>query len=232
MTSGCEICATTGQCFSAFHNGPGQFCGSYYDGSVSGNKPCCCPLLAICKISPTQCMCHVANNLQPSSHHSSANYYPSSHQSNTGYYRNFDYHDVLIPLLVIILCVLCCCNRHRERGNDDAGHVPVAVAVPGTYPPPVNPQYHSPKTAYSAQNYGSTMDWPASGGGAGPAIASGLGGLALGTVLGNIIGRSNIQGNNVGYGFGGVGRGGGGGDGGYDIVGDSGDGGCDIAGDS
>ena len=197
--------------------------------------------MATCKVSPTQCTCHVASNLQPSGGRSSVNYYPSPHQSNTNYHHSFDYHDVLAPLLFLVVFVLCCCHRRRENGNDFTGLVPVAVAVPAAYPPPENPQYHSPKPAYSAQNYGSTTDWrPASGGGAGAAVASGLGGLALGTVLGNIMGRSNVQGNNMQYGFGGSGGGAGGGydivgdsgDGGDDICGDSGDGGCDIAGDS
>jgi len=83
--------------------------------------------------------------------------------------------------------------------------------------------------------------------GAGTAIASGIGGFAAGTILGNLMGRNNDQFNNTGGGggynvvgdtgggfdiAGDVGDYGGGG-GGYDIAGDSGgDGGCDIAGDS
>jgi len=92
------------------------------------------------------------------------------------------------------------------------------------------------------------MDGKPSSGGTGTAIASGLGGLAVGTMLGNLIGRNNAQVNNQrGFGGGGgydiVGDSGGGydvagdtgdygGGGGYDIAGDSGYGGCDIAGDS
>ena len=61
--------------------------------------------------------------------------------------------------------------------------------------------------------------------GGGSAVASGLGGLAVGTILGNLMGRNaHVNHNNVQRGFGG---------GGYDIAGESGDGGgYDIAGDS
>lgn len=66
------------------------------------------------------------------------------------------------------------------------------------------------------------------GGGAGTAIASGLGGLVAGTIIGDLIGRNTTQGNNV-QGF----RGdkmyqGSSGGGGYDITGDSGDGGGNV----
>jgi len=92
------------------------------------------------------------------------------------------------------------------------------MAVPATSPPSENPDYHT-------HSYGSTMDGkPSGGGGAGSAIASGLGGLAFGTIIGDLIGRNTARVNNTQQQFGG-------GNGGYDIVGDSG-GGYDIAGDS
>jgi hypothetical protein len=83
---------------------------------------------------------------------------------------------------------------------------------------------------YGQNNYGSTTttDWQNAnmsggglGGGASTAIASGLGGLAIGTVIGNIIGSrrtNNPQSSNNNNWSGGEG----GGDG-YDIVGDTGE---------
>ena len=143
MSSGCQICAATGQCSTAFHDGPGKYCGSFYDTSISDNKPCCCPLHATCKVSPTQCMCHVANDRQP-----------------THYYHNnmpqFEYHktsSLLVPLILILLCICCCCRRrhdghghhHRTVSSD---RIPIATAFPAdTTCPPENPAYH---------NYGST----------------------------------------------------------------------------
>mmetsp|Transcript_4755 Transcript_4755/g.10801 ORF Transcript_4755/g.10801 Transcript_4755/m.10801 type:complete len:260 (+) Transcript_4755:133-912(+) len=223
--SGCQVCATTGQCNAAFHNGPGQYCGSYYDISISGNKPCCCPLQSTCKVSPTQCMCHVANR-QPASAHST--HYNPSHSNSMNYTPHDGYHQTspLAPLIFILLCICCCTLRWRRRDDDhtvhhhtSSGRIPIATAIPATCPPYENPEYHH------APNYGSTMDGKPSSGGTGTAIASGLGGLAVGTMLGNLIGRNNVQVNNTQRGFGG----GGGyhidGDdgGGYDIVGDSGD---------
>lgn len=221
--SGCSLCASTGQCDAAFHNGPGKFCDMYYDRSV----PCCCPLNAQCKVSRFQCMCTLPTT-------SGNNYYNPSSYTHRNYSPNYGYHHTssVFPLIIfIILCICCCsaiCSRrdenHHGHHHHTSGHIPVATAVPAaTCPPPPaeNPAY------YGATNYGSTGS--GGGGGSGAAIASGLGGLAVGTILGDLIGRNNAQvnNNNIQRGFG-FGSGGG-----YDIVGDSGDtGGYDIQGDT
>ena len=223
--SGCQICALTGNCNAAFHNQPGQYCGSYYD-FYEDNKPCCCPFeqngnLVACNMSPTQCKCHVStDNYQPSSY---SNYnYHSSRISRE--YQTF----IWVPLIVIFLCLCYCCRfrrhdlRHNQFVASGYNNIPVATAIPTASCPPAEiPDYH-PTT-----NYGSTMDrnQHQSGGGGG-AVASGLGGLAVGTIIGNLMGRNNahVHHNNIQRGFG---------VGGYDIAGDSGDGGgYDIAGDS
>ena len=87
-------------------------------------------------------------------------------------------------------------------------------------PPSSNPAYHG---------YGTHGN---SGGGAGTAIASGLGGLAAGTFIGDMMGRNRAEVHNAQYAAGGYNISGD--SGGYDIVGDSGDadGGFDIQGDS
>ena len=226
--SGCQICAATGQCNAAFHNGPGQYCGLFYDISISDNNPCCCPLQATCKVSPTQCKCHVTAPQQPSG---TNNYYPSSSQHHApSSYHEYDNHGSSLfgPLVFILVCICCCafCSRKGDHHRDESHHhgvhptaIPGATAVPGASCPAENPAYHS---------YGSTYEKPSSGGGgAGTAVASGLGGLAVGTILGDIIGRNTAQMNapnrQQGGWFGGAG---------YDIIGDTGGGGYDIAGDT
>ena len=228
--SGCQICALTGQCNAAFHNQPGQYCGSYYD--ILEEKPCCCPFeqngnLVTCNVSPTQCKCHVSTD----------NYQPSS-------YSNYNYHSsrlsreyqtsIWVPLIVIFLCICCCCRSRRhghQQTTTTSGYngIPVATAIPtASCPPAENPDYH-PTTNYGSTMYRNEHHQSGGGGGGGSAVASGLGGLAVGTILGNLMGRNNAHRNhhhhhNVQRGFGG---------GGYDIAGASGDsGGYDIAGDS
>lgn len=92
---------------------------------------------------------------------------------------------------------------------------------PGECPPSHNPVYHS----YGTQERGS---------GAGSAVASGLGGLAAGTIIGEMMGRraeahnTQMFGGNFGGGYNISGD-----SGGYNVVGDSGgDGGYDVQGDS
>ncbi|ETK81367.1 hypothetical protein L915_13127 [Phytophthora nicotianae] len=57
--SGCQLCASTGDCSQAFRNGPGQFCGTWMDRS-SHELPCCCPLNAVCNVSPADYVCTCA----------------------------------------------------------------------------------------------------------------------------------------------------------------------------
>ncbi|KAF1321396.1 hypothetical protein FI667_g11865, partial [Globisporangium splendens] len=44
--SGCQICATTGDCSRAYRGGPGQFCGNWLDQSNT-RQSCCCPENAV-----------------------------------------------------------------------------------------------------------------------------------------------------------------------------------------
>ena len=233
MASGCQICATTGQCSLAFHNGPGQYCGQWFDRSTETNKPCCCPLLQVgmqttCNMSPTQCNCHV---------YGSQGYDPTKQYTHN--HINWDrnpsslppwIHGVL-PIIFVILCCLTCCRFPKRPGHNSHHHhqqqhgVPIARAVQvdeSCPPPPENPAYYGSTSHHHHHDNNS---------GSGNAVASGLGGFAIGTILGDLIGRNN------------AGSGGGGhrigidddyqtpyGGGGYDIVGDSG--GYDIQGDT
>ncbi|GMF24347.1 unnamed protein product [Phytophthora lilii] len=62
--SGCNVCASSGDCSHAFHDGPGQFCGVWMA------VPCCCPMNAICNVSPVDsvCTCAYVGTMPP--HHS------------------------------------------------------------------------------------------------------------------------------------------------------------------
>ncbi|OWY97465.1 hypothetical protein PHMEG_00031994 [Phytophthora megakarya] len=57
--SGCQLCADTGDCSHGFRDGPGQYCGTWMDRS-SHELPCCCPLNAVCNISPAEYTCTCA----------------------------------------------------------------------------------------------------------------------------------------------------------------------------
>eukprot|EP00584_Thalassiosira_punctigera_P025711 CAMPEP_0172555776 /NCGR_PEP_ID=MMETSP1067-20121228/60139_1 /TAXON_ID=265564 ORGANISM="Thalassiosira punctigera, Strain Tpunct2005C2" /NCGR_SAMPLE_ID=MMETSP1067 /ASSEMBLY_ACC=CAM_ASM_000444 /LENGTH=109 /DNA_ID=CAMNT_0013344369 /DNA_START=800 /DNA_END=1129 /DNA_ORIENTATION=- len=107
------------------------------------------------------------------------------------------------------------------------------MAAPATCPPSENPDYIAPNYGSTKVYVGGTSGGAGGDDGARTAIASGLAGLAVGTVLGDMIGRNTAQGNNMQQSGDGNGRY----DivldeGGYNITGDSGDDGFDIAGDS
>lgn len=155
------------------------------------------------------------------------NYAPAHHNENYRQYET-DGSGFVIFILIVIFCCLCC----RGGGNDDKQqhfhdeHTPMARAYPvqtESCPPSNNPVFNEYGTH---ENRGS---------GAGTAIASGLGGLAAGAIIGDMIGRNRAEvhnarqfGGNLGGGYNVAGD-----SGGYDIVGDSGaDGGFDIQGDS
>mmetsp|Transcript_999 Transcript_999/g.1356 ORF Transcript_999/g.1356 Transcript_999/m.1356 type:complete len:280 (+) Transcript_999:265-1104(+) len=270
MASGCSICATTNQCNIAFHNGPGQYCGDWYDYNTLTHKPCCCPLPQLgapptCSMTPSQCKCHIVPASQSSrygyTHHNqpvySPSYYPpTAYHSNWhgSYYNYYRRQDPVAPLFILLFLILCCCacgfgsrSRHNYHHPTTQEGIPIATAV--------DPSCHSENPAYSTKPsytdrtwYGSTTSSSNQGGGGGGAgnVASGLGGFAIGTIVGDLIGRRGAGGggghryhdqNNAPF-FGGGGFFGGGNDGGYDIVGDSGNnnnnfgGGYDVQGDS
>jgi hypothetical protein len=236
MASGCAVCAAINQCNFAFHNGPGQYCGEWYDNETQTKKPCCCPLLQVgvpstCNMTPTQCKCYIydTNNNQPS-------YNPPAqvtHGYNIPQHNNVMWHEAspLAPLIILLLITCCCflfCSRESHHHNHDDG-VPIASAVnvdADAFCPPENPTYKT--------SYGSTSHYhhhhEGGGGGGGNAVASGLGGFAIGALVGDLIGRNsgNREGNMPMFGSGNN-------DGGYDIIGDRGgnfDSGYDIQGDS
>eukprot|EP00558_Chaetoceros_sp_UNC1202_P005634 CAMPEP_0197246518 /NCGR_PEP_ID=MMETSP1429-20130617/14718_1 /TAXON_ID=49237 /ORGANISM="Chaetoceros sp., Strain UNC1202" /LENGTH=210 /DNA_ID=CAMNT_0042707193 /DNA_START=96 /DNA_END=725 /DNA_ORIENTATION=+ len=209
MTSGCQMCAATGECDAAFHGGPGKFCSYFTSQSTHTSQPCCCPDNTVCKVSQFSCRCHI-----PSKHHYNYNFRRYENGTTGG----------LIAFVIIVILCCCCCGScaasHQHYGYDgiaDAeGFVPVAVPASGM-PPPTAPGY-SP--GYAPRSRGSDNS---GGGGFWGNVASGLGGFAVGEMF-----ARNFEGGNHHH------HGGGGFDfqeeGGYDIQGDSG-GGEDILGD-
>ncbi|KAL7486321.1 hypothetical protein ACHAW6_011915 [Cyclotella cf. meneghiniana] len=235
LSSGCSLCATTSQCSTAYRNSPGQFCGNWFDMSTSSNKPCCCPLNSVCKVSSSQCICHVersSNNFIPASPHKTPFYDGYHHENEKDFSLGF--------FLFLVIVVVCCCwcfrqNRdehtHHHVSHCEDEHTPMAQA----YPIQSDPSCPAQNPAY--KEYGSSVHHDNTGVGVGTAIVSGLGGLVAGTMIGDMIGRNSAEihaaerfgGGTVGGGYDVVG-----GSGGYDIVGDSGDAddGYDIQGDS
>ena len=124
-SSGCSICATTGNCVAAFKGGPGQFCGYFHEYAFE-TKPCCCPNNAYCNMSPFECLCHVPD---------------------TPYY-NYSLRDDSIGgfiFLMILICICCtCCNACASGGSSASSYeerntfIPVAVPAEGN-PPPTAP---------------------------------------------------------------------------------------------
>ena len=203
--SGCQVCASTGQCAAAYNSGPGQFCG-YFQPIFSHTKPCCCPQNSICKLTSSDCLCHV-----PSRYDNYGNYGNYGGGGGTG--------GGFIALVVMIIIICCCCrmcastHSYSTLGEEGSTFIPVAVPATGVPYGSFNP----PATAPGYYADGRTRN---SGGGGG--LGSALGGFALGEIIGNAIGRNEAR----NRGFGGWGGGGGGwGGGGSDIRGDTGGGG-------
>mmetsp|Transcript_21734 Transcript_21734/g.24741 ORF Transcript_21734/g.24741 Transcript_21734/m.24741 type:complete len:230 (+) Transcript_21734:41-730(+) len=207
--TGCEVCASTGDCSQAFHNGPGQYCGVFHQ-LFATTRPCCCPTNTYCKVSYSDCMCHV-----PDTNHRPSGYYGYSTEENTA--------GGVFTLIVFIF--ICCCFARfctPQTAREPHGEfIPVAVPVGiNGNPPPTAPTYGSTDNRRTNNN----------GGGGGFAWGPALGGFVLGEMLGRGEGRRHHHHQNTGWG--GWGRGGGGG---FDIRGDSdggGGGGFNVRGDS
>jgi hypothetical protein len=233
MASGCAICAATNQCSFAFHNGPGQYCGQWYDYETLMKKPCCCPLLQVgmpstCAMTPTQCKCHIYDTQTPPPPVP----VPAAPHAYIPQHNHETREAPFIMLLLVICCcfMMCCCRKSPENNHHHHTHdgVPIARAVDvDASCPPENPVYAT-KTYGSTSTHHHHHHQDSGGGGGGSssnAVASGLGGFAIGAIVGDLIGR-----NSGGYNRGGTSHHNNvamfrsnGNDGGYDIIGDSGD---------
>ena len=116
--SGCDRCASNGQCSQAYNGGPGKYCGGWYDATTNSNAPCCCPNVfqgspVQCMVSEVACDCHVEGD----NYQNSASYHSSAAE---------------VVILVFILCLVCCCcalARKRWRESQTYEVLP-AVAIP------------------------------------------------------------------------------------------------------
>jgi hypothetical protein len=249
QSSGCDICASTGDCSHAFHNGAGQFCGSFVSPTTRATQPCCCPLGTICKLSPHKCQCHVPGN-QPTPHHGSGSggYPPPPNNNNYNPHQEEEAEISGIVSLLVLICCCCCClsrikrccgGREREGEGSFGGRYPGDKYQPsggGVHPtnydetvpmapPAYNPNYQhgggpSAPPSYGATVYDHNTTTSDNDGGRGSWL-SGLGGFLTGAALGSTIthGWDRRHENNNNDNYGG------GGGGGSDIAGDTGGGG-------
>ncbi|KAJ0410098.1 hypothetical protein ATCC90586_004948 [Pythium insidiosum] len=127
--SGCQLCASSGDCSHAYLDGPGQFCGNWLD-QLSQRQRCCCPRDATCKVSNYACKCSRANEQQG----------PSS--GDNGDVTVWAAMSVLFAAATIGCCVACwcmqsgcCCCRRQEYVH--SGRPDVVYATP-VYAPAVH----------------------------------------------------------------------------------------------
>jgi len=185
--SGCQVCATTSQCNAAFHNGPGQYCGSYYDISISGNESSCAV-----RCSP-----------RAKSHRRSACATSSIDNWREPLLRITILHTATAWIIHLAMNTIRRLHSHRWfvsyfafAAVDSAGDVEMRLLCwssntlhLGIHPLPL--PFQQQHEYHHAPHYGSNMDGKPSSGGTCTNIASGLGGLAVGTILGTLIGRNN-----------------------------------------
>lgn len=227
--SGCQICASTGDCSRAYRGEAGQFCGNWLDRSNT-RQPCCCPTNAVCKVTNYACNCAYANTGRDRYGRDGGGYYDGG-----GYALAWLWW--LLGSLLLLLCCCSCCYAMFRRRN--AMESPVAYPVAEPAPPmygapsstPTAPMYTT-QPAYGAPAYGA----PGYGGGymggsapyagrsgmsagAGAALGGGaglLGGLLLGEAIADA-GRGDYGGGGYDGDGGGGYDGGGGGDFGGDF---------------
>mmetsp|Transcript_40158 Transcript_40158/g.40690 ORF Transcript_40158/g.40690 Transcript_40158/m.40690 type:complete len:322 (-) Transcript_40158:607-1572(-) len=249
--TGCQACASSGNCEQAFHNGPGQFCGNWED-NTGLIKPCCCPNNYQRKDSSYECICHDGSYPPDYKHRSNPLYY-SCHGTSSRTSTNISIKDNGITstkdngivgfavLVFLVFCFFCCCflscfffkgkpssaSHSSYPGDKSCQHGPSA-------PPAYNPDastadayaypIYSQNAPAAPVSYGSV---PTTGGGgngmAAGAVGGFLSGALAGGIIGNIMGESHQRREEENrYGSGGGGWMGGGGSGGGDIAGDSG----------
>ncbi len=220
--TGCEVCASTGDCSRAYLQQPGKYCGTFQQ-YVSTTKPCCCPNYSQCQLSSTSCNCYVPP------HHSGSNSYDSGYHRGYNNYNDDDYYDsgvggILVLMILICICCCCCaglCNSDQRSNRPSGEFVPIAVPVNGQ-DPEGNPPATAPSYQASTPGWGGGGVRSSSGSGGGFSWAPALGGFIIGEMLGRSEG-GNRNHHHRHHRHGGGGWGGGGG--GFTIPGDTGGGG-------
>ncbi|KAL4145200.1 hypothetical protein PRNP1_012873 [Phytophthora ramorum] len=204
--SGCEVCASTGDCSRAYHGTHGQLCGNWLD-RQNERRPCCCPDDAVCKVSNYACNCGYA-----------------PYRAGDGGGGGLLWLWWFLGALALVLCCGGCCfmlsRRAKEHDADSAIPMaaPVSSPIPGgssDQPYGTTAPYASAATPaygrYYGRNGGSGM-----GAGTGAALG-GAAGLLGGFLLGETVADHGDGGS---FGDGGDGFDGGGGFDGGDFGGD------------
>lgn len=124
--SGCQLCASTGDCSQAFRNGPGQFCGTWMTRS-SHELPCCCPLNAVCNVSPAEyvCTCAYVGAMPP--------YHSDSDLMNKVLWLWW----VLGILVLVAVCGAFCyfvVKRMMDQSDESRAFAPLEVIAPVVSP--------------------------------------------------------------------------------------------------
>jgi hypothetical protein len=189
--SGCEVCASTGDCSRAYRGEQGQFCGNWLD-RQSDRRPCCCPVDAMCKVSNYACNCGTG----------------SSVVGNDGVGLAWLWW-VLGSLGLLLCCCGCCIMAFKKsKQRDPDTDIPMATPVAGgSYSQPYGtapsaPVYASASTPSYGRYYGR-------GGGMGAGTGAALGGTA-GLVGGLLLGETLADHGGYGGDAGGFDGGGGG----------------------
>lgn len=156
--SGCQICASTGDCSRAYQGGAGQYCGNWLDRSNT-RQSCCCPTNAVCKLSNYACNCAWAGGGRQGG---GGAYDPGYGYDRGGAGYAFEWLWWLLGSLLLLLCCSSFFFMLCKKRTANESHVAYAT------PEPVPPTYGSAPSApvYTAQPvYGNTPGYAGGGGG-------------------------------------------------------------------
>ncbi|RLN49707.1 hypothetical protein BBJ28_00005034 [Nothophytophthora sp. Chile5] len=191
--SGCQVCASSGDCAHAYRGEPGQFCGNWLD-RANQRRPCCCPNNVVCKTSNYACNCAYSGSMPP-------------YHGGDGAPAGLLWLWWFLPVLLGVLCFCGCCLMMFKRMDDqENGRIPMAAPVSS----PGQSYGDAPVYASAPPAYGGGYGRGGMGAGTGAALG-GTAGLLSGLWIGETLA-------NAGHSGGGFGDGGGGGGG--DFAGD------------
>ncbi|KAG7385243.1 hypothetical protein PHYPSEUDO_001712 [Phytophthora pseudosyringae] len=123
--SGCQVCASAGDCSHAYLDGPGQFCGNWLDRS-SQRQRCCCPREAACAVSNYACNCKTSKAKAPTSPLKS----PST-STRASWGTIFGSIVLLFGASAILWCLCPCCRANRYAPLSQPAMTPVVIQAPG-----------------------------------------------------------------------------------------------------
>ncbi|KAL3661197.1 hypothetical protein V7S43_013804 [Phytophthora oleae] len=167
--SGCQVCATSGDCSHAYLDAPGQLCGNWLD-RASQRQRCCCPREATCAVSNYACNCKASKTKTPTSAQSTSS--STSFTSRSSWGTTLGSVVLLLAASAILWCLCPCCRANRYAALSQSPMTPVVVQAPAyapTYAHTYTPGY-APGPVYGGGGY--------SNGGMGAGSSAMLGGVA------------------------------------------------------